>query len=100
MRTYFEKKIGETITKEFKTGETFYTKVYARVYFFEILKVSDKGVTFELSSRDKVPAGMYCGETSYYGEYTTEIKNNSKNDILMDVIKYCDMKFLKEYKFI
>lgn len=102
MKTYFTKKIGETLTKEFKTDEKFFTKVYMRVYFFEVLKVSDNGfIRFEVSSRDKTPSGLYEGcESINYGEFETEIGDRSKNDILLDVVKHCDMKFLKEYKLI
>jgi hypothetical protein len=98
MSSYFKTQIGNKITKSVKTGKTFFTEVFERVYTIEVLEVNRGKLTVDVSCYDKVPSGYRAGDTfRHIGEVTVSMGTRSKGEIIDDIVVRMDPNFFVRY---
>ena len=96
---YFKKHLGKKAQIEAMTGETLYTKVYARLYTLEIVAVDEsKGqVMFGVRSEDIVPSGYTAGGTNKLLPSVTVEVQATNEDTLKSAVQKADPEFFKVY---
>lgn len=57
MTGFFNKLIGGVFTVSVETGKTLYTEVYGRTYKATLISSTDKGLLFNIVSKDYTPSG-------------------------------------------
>jgi len=95
---YFQNKIGEVITRTVTSGNRFFTEVYARKYFIEVLAVKNGRVYVDVTSVDIVPSGgIQGGSQKYFGDFTVDINEETRIEIIFNIIAKADLAFLRRY---
>jgi hypothetical protein len=98
MKDYFKTKLGKKLSYSVTSGNTFFTEIYQKRYSLEVIKVTSKSVTFEITSNDHVPAG-WCkaGTFKNYGLVEIKFYNKNKLQIIYDALVKVDLHYFLKY---